>query len=306
MDIQKSQNDIRVLTKQDFFMSDTNFHIQMSNEFPDYIGIVHKHKFIEVVYIISGTAVHEIQGKTYPAKRGDLFIINMGTSHAFHCQPELSEPFVAYDLKFTPEFFDQSVTGYHALEDLSSSFMFYSLFHEQEDFSPYLSVSGSSYTMFGELFNKIYLEHRAQEKGYIEIIRAYLVELIITIFRIVEASANNAGASQKKHLISYVNDYINKNYSRHISIQELADKVYMNRDYLGRIFRESTGVTISTMIQKVRIERTCCLLSTTDRTVTDIAAACGFDDMKFFYKTFKKFMGILPGEYRKRTHTVVV
>ncbi len=290
-----------VLTKEDFFRSGENFHIQMSNEFPDYIGVEHAHKYIEMVYVISGSAVHEIQGKRYTAGRGDLFIINMGTSHAFHIDSETPEAFVAYDLMFTPEFFDQSVTGYHALEDLTSSFMLYSLFHDRKDFLPYLSVSGSSYTMFGELFNKMYLEHRGQEKGYIEIIRAYLLQLLVTMFRLNDASEKSGGVSKNRQAVNYITEYINRNYQNHISVQELADKVYMNRDYLGRVFRAQTGMTVGAMIQKVRIERVCHLLSSTERTIADIAADCGFDDTKFFYGVFKKQMGVLPGDYRKHT-----
>ncbi len=293
-----------VLLKEDFFCSDENFHIQMSNEFPDYIGVEHAHKYIEMVYVVSGSATHEIQGESYTAGRGDLFIINMGTSHVFRLDPESTEPFVAYDLMFTPEFFDQSVTGYHALEDLTSSFMFYSLFHKRKDFLPYLSVSGSSYTMFGELFNKMYLEHKGQERGYIEIIRAYLLQLLVTMFRMNEASEKSKGSSKNQQAVNYITEYINRNYHSHISVQELADKVYMNRDYLGRVFREQTGMTIGGMIQKVRIERVCHLLSSTERTIVDIAAACGFDDMKFFYGVFKKQMGVLPGDYRKHTRSL--
>ena len=55
-----SNDKICVLTKEHFFRPNENMHIQMSDEFPDYIGIWHKHEYIEVVYIISGAAIHEI------------------------------------------------------------------------------------------------------------------------------------------------------------------------------------------------------------------------------------------------------
>ncbi|MBR2972711.1 MAG: helix-turn-helix domain-containing protein [Clostridia bacterium] len=293
-----------VLTKEDFFRPGENVHIQMSNEFPDYIGVVHTHKYIEVVYIISGNATHEIDGKKYSAGRGDLFIINKDTPHAFY-YGEGKEPFVAYDLMFTPEFFGSSKNEYGALEDLTDSFMFYSLFNGQKSFVPYLSVSGSTYTIFGELFNKMYLEHRGRQKGYNDIIRAYLLELIITIFRMEDDAVKTVSGGYGKRAVSFVTEYIKKNYASALSVQEIADKVYMSRDYLGRIFRAETGMTVSAMIQKVRIERVCTLLSTTERTVADIAEECGFDDMKFFYTVFKKHMCVLPGDYRSKTRTEI-
>lgn len=298
---QQENKPITKLTKELFFRPDENVHIQMSNEFPDYIGVMHSHEYIEVVYVISGKATHKIGGKTYDVKRGDLFIINMNTPHAFYQNTEDKEPFVVYDLMFTLDFFDQSLTGSESLEKLNSSFMFYSLFHDRGELPPYFSVSGSTYTMFGELFNKIYLEHRGREKGYIEIIRAYLMQLIITIFRLDNGSAKSAGGFKNQQTVNYIIQYIKENYSSRLSVRELAEKVYLNPDYLGRVFRAATGTSIGGMIQKVRIEHACHLLSVTERTVTDIAATCGFEDMKFFYSVFKKHMGVLPGYYREQT-----
>lgn len=298
---QQRGEEVEILTKELFFRPDENVHIQMSNEFPDYIGVMHSHEYIEVVYVISGKATHKIGGKTYDVKRGDLFIINMNTPHAFYQSPGAKEPFVVYDLMFTLDFFDQSLTGSQSLEKLNSSFMFYSLFHGRSEFPPYFSVSGSTYTMFGELFNKIYLEHRGREKGYIEIIRAYLLQLIITIFRLDSSGVKSASGLKNRQTVDYIIQYINENFASRLSVHELAEKVFLNQDYLGRIFRTATGMSIGAMIQKIRIEHACHLLSASSRTVTDIAAACGFEDMKFFYSVFKKHMGVLPGYYREQT-----
>lgn len=303
--ISSFKENIQIVTKEHFFRPDENVHIQMSNEFPDYVGIMHKHEFIEIVYIISGQAIHKVAGKTYDVKRGDLFIINSGTAHVFYESKDSPEPFVAYDLMFTPEFFDWSSRGESPTEGFNKYFMFYSLFSEKKDLPPFFSVSGSVHTMFGELFNKIYLEHRGCEKGYTEIIRAYLLQLVITIFRLEEERMSKAGSSRNKQVINYITDYIAENYNSHISVAELARMVYLSPDYLGKIFRKSTGMTISMMIQKVRIENVCHLLTSTEYTVAKIADLCGFEDMKFFYRVFKKHMGVLPNDYRNNTHTMI-
>lgn len=292
-------DEIKVLTKDLFFRPGERVHIQMSNERPDYIGIMHSHDYIEVVYIISGNAIHEIDGKRYDVKRGDLFIVNMHTPHVFYQNEDAKEPFVAYDLMFTLDFFDQSITGNHYLEKLNDSFMFYSLFHDSGHYVPYFNVSGSTHAMFGELFNKIYLEHRGTERGYIEMIRAYLSQLIVSILRLQDSTEGDSDKRHTEQMVGYICEYIKEHFNERMSVKSLAEKVYVNADYLGRVFRNSTGITIGAMIQKTRIEQVCHRLNTTKAPVSEIAAECGFDDAKFFYKVFKKQMGVLPGEYRK-------
>ena len=71
-------------------------------------------------------------------------------------------------------------------------------------------------------------------------------------------------------------------------------------DYFGRIFKSHTGVTVGDMIQKVRVDSACALLSSTDKNITEIASECGFEDIKFFYSVFKKHKNILPSAYRKQ------
>ena len=287
------------LTKNDFSMSGENFHIEMSNDYPYYIGVPHSHEFIEIVYVISGSAIHSVEGKSAKAKRGDLFIINTDTTHCFLTDDTDSEPLISYDLKFTPEFFDASLSEAKDFESLNNIFMFYTLFHSHEEHMPSLSVSGDLFSEFGELFNKIYLEFTQKEKGYLEIIRAYLTELIIIAFRKSENQSKKALPNANSHIVDYISTYIKNNFSSSISIKKLSSEVGLNADYMGRIFKEKTGNTISETIQKVRIANACEFLSSTDDTIDDISRKCGFEDERFFYKVFSRFMGMTPGVYRK-------
>lgn len=288
-----------VLTKEDFFRPNENVHIQLSDEYPNYIGIRHTHNYIEVVYIISGSAFHEIDGNRYRVKRGDLFIINMNTPHAFFLDEHTKEPFSCYDLMFTPEFFDKSLEGYKTLESLNKAYVFYSLFSESREAVPFYSVSGNDFAMFGDLFDKIYLEHRMQKNGYTDMIRAYLLQLIITIFR-MDSKGEEGTRSRNLYAVNYIIDYIKANYADRIVVSKLAGEVFLHPDYLGRIFRDATGMSVSTMIQKIRIENACRFLSEAELNVADVGRRCGFSDTRFFYTVFKKRMGVSPGEYRKR------
>lgn len=294
---------VALLKKENFFADGENMHIQLSKDRPDYIGVLHSHEYIEVIYIISGNATHRVSDKTYEVQRGDLFIVNPRTVHAFYAKPNSDKPFVAYDLMFTPEFFDSAIDGYHPLEALSNSFILLSLFVEYDTPKPYLSLTDTQYTVFGELFNKIYLEYQHKKKGYREIIRAYLIELIVTCLRLNEKQPYTSAEIRNHRIVEFLTDFIKDNYALPLSASLLAKKVFLNPDYLGRVFKNKTGLSITDTIQKIRIEKACELLANSKKSIAEIAHLCGFKDTKFFYTVFKKQIGTVPSAYRKALKT---
>ena len=291
------ENGVPIFTAEDTFRKGESVYIHLSTDFPEFVGILHKHEFIEIVYVISGSAVHETAGGSYTVSRGDVVIVNYDTPHAFHEVPS-DETFTAYDLMFTPDFLDTSLIRAGDFNEMCSSFLFYSLFPAQESIGPDVHLAGASYGIFGEIFNKIYLEYTGRQKGYCELVRAYIIELIIKLFRKLESSAHGKISARQKESVNAAVAYLRESFHTHITLDELATHIFLSKDYLNRIFREATGLPVNAFLQKLRVEEACRLLGTTDRTVVDIATACGFSDSKSFYSTFKRVMHITPGEYR--------
>lgn len=69
--------------------------------------------------------------------------------------------------------------------------------------------------------------------------------------------------------------------------------------YIGCFFKSMTGKTPIEYLNEYRIEKACHKLRYTDMPVTDIAFSCGFSDLSYFIKTFKRLKGVSPGKYRK-------
>lgn len=290
---------IPIFTAEDTFRKGESVYIHLSTDFPEFVGILHKHEFIEIVYVLSGSAVHETAGGSYTVSRGDVVIVNYDTPHAFHEVPS-EETFTAYDLMFTPDFLDASLIRAGDFNEMCSSFLFYSLFPAQETIGPDVHLAGSSYSVFGELFHKIYMEYTGRQKGHCELVRAYIIELIIKLFRKLDSSAEGRISPRQKEAVENALSYLRESFHTHITLDELATRIFLSKDYLNRIFREATGLPVNAFLQKLRVEEACRLLTTTNRTVVDIASACGFSDSKSFYSTFKKIMHTTPGEYRER------
>ena len=290
---------IPVFTADSMFRPGENMYIHMSAQLSEYVGVPHKHAFLEIVYVISGSAIHETAGGSYTVSRGDVIVVNYDTPHAFYAL-EKEEPFNAYDLMFTPDFLDTSLIRVHDFEALCSSFLFYSLFPGQRAVGPDLHLNGSGYGEFGELFNRMYLEFTGRQRGYLSLLRAYVTELIIKLFRSMESDARQQISACQKEAVAAAVAYLRENYPSHITLEDLAMHIFLNKDYLNRIFREETGLPIKAFLQKLRVDEACRLLDNENMPVAQIAAVCGFGDMKTFYAAFKKQTGTTPGRYRVR------
>ena len=118
----------------------------------------------------------------------------------------------------------------------------------------------------------------------------------------MDSAAERKISSRQKEAVSAALAYLKENYHTHITLEELAMHIFLSKDYLNRIFRENIGMPVNAFLQKLRVEEACRLLSTTEMSVVEIGAACGFPDTKAFYAAFKLCMQMTPGEYRSRNH----
>ncbi len=92
--------------------------------------------------------------------------------------------------------------------------------------------------------------------------------------------------------------YIEENYTKKISLDEIAEALHANRSYLSRLYKSKSGVNLFDDILSRRIELAKEYMRTTDRKVYEISQAVGFDDTGYFSKVFKKLVGMSPKEYR--------
>lgn len=105
-------------------------------------------------------------------------------------------------------------------------------------------------------------------------------------------------ASSNSELIKSAANYIAQNFSREITLEEVAAQVHLNASYLSSLFKQVTGTTFKEYLNQVRIEESKLLLLHTDYSVLDIAIACGFNDQSYFTKVFKRLTGMTPSQYR--------
>ncbi len=97
-------------------------------------------------------------------------------------------------------------------------------------------------------------------------------------------------------------EYIRQNYDRKLSLEDIAQHVYLSRSYLSSLFREEAGQTLFSYINQVRVEKSKLYLMDPSVGLVEVAALCGFQDQSYFTKVFKKITGLSPKRYRSSLH----
>jgi YesN/AraC family two-component response regulator len=92
--------------------------------------------------------------------------------------------------------------------------------------------------------------------------------------------------------------FIKENFTRKISLREVAKIAGLSAPYFSTIFKEEMGENLSKYINRQRVEKASRMLLETDLSLSDISNACCFDDQSWFSKIFKSFTGISPSKYR--------
>lgn len=125
------------------------------------------------------------------------------------------------------------------------------------------------------------------------------VNIIINPIRIVQRESTEKYATSDKH-IQQVIKYINTNYMRELSVENILQMIPSSRRVLEKKFKKETGITVYQYIQKIRVDIFCDFLINTDLTLIDAACKAGFNDYKNVSRIFIKLKKISPLQYRKK------
>lgn len=129
-------------------------------------------------------------------------------------------------------------------------------------------------------------------KGMEECVNQFFTKLINDI--------ENRNKTKKFQNLRRIREFIEENYSnRDMSLEMAAGHVGISPTYLSRLFKEEMGMPFVDYLNQIRIEKAKQLLTNTDISISDIGYQAGFNSMQTFFRVFRKFTAISPGNYRQ-------
>jgi YesN/AraC family two-component response regulator len=94
-------------------------------------------------------------------------------------------------------------------------------------------------------------------------------------------------------------NYIKAHHKEKITIEEVAEEVFLSPQYFSKVFRDEVKYSFNNYLNKVRIDESKSLLLNNNVTLADVASMAGYEDQSYFSKVFKKFTGMSPLKYRQ-------
>jgi AraC-like DNA-binding protein len=107
-------------------------------------------------------------------------------------------------------------------------------------------------------------------------------------------------SSNRTEVIGKMVRYIDKNYMKKITLDDLAKASHYNRNYVSQLFKIHLAINFYDYLTRIRLREATLELGRSDKNISDIAMANGFSDIKAFNKIFKSNFGKTPTEYRKQ------
>ena len=257
---------------------------------------IHSHSQIEIVYIRNGQGIESVNGQNYTCKKGDLLFFNVGDHHSVTSQTGGVD---TIHILLKPSYLTETSTQALDAVDILTLTSFREFETSVSDFLPKISFRGREIREIEGIFCTMLNEYEEKSIAFATILKSYLAILITRILRKVYKNNRGDIADAVEQISPDILEFIDKNYNKKITLNDLAEISCYNPSYFGQMFRKCVGVSPIEYLNRIRVEKAAELLSSSEISVDQVALEVGFSDRKRFYQIFKREMGVTPGQYKK-------
>lgn len=264
---------------------------------------LHKHDFIELVYFKSGVGKHYVEGKTYNVSNGSICLINANVEHYYEIKNEKTGSISVKNCIFYPSLFSKNYDPSNFIAEI-----WHDLFPlKNTDSNPinHIHITDNTNKDYFFLMNIIEHEFTNKHPRYMSVIVNCLTSIFIKLFRdYFQENTTNSISLRHIELIESSLFYIANNYSHDLTLNKIAQVVHLSPIYYNSLLKKYTGMSFRKYLQKLRCEKACELLETTDQTVSSIAEQIGYLDIKQFFLLFKRHTETTPLKYRQQKQKI--
>lgn len=285
------KNKIKVVNN--YFFRNKDIYVSKHNRFAPYP--LHSHTFLEINYMLEGSAKQIVNGKSITLHRGDLLLLDVGAEHSIST---LGEKDLLINILFR-----NSNINIDFLKDLRRSrsvlydFLLKSPIKANEKQNFLIFRTGKS-KKIARIMDEIIEEYFLKKEFSDTIIKSYLHILVTNLVRDYQFVEQEPQSKTRKIVIEIL-DEIDKEFNT-ITLQKIASKYGYNKNYLSNLFKKEVGKPFSEVVIQKKMTQAHTLIMSTSLPISKIVEAVGISNKSFFYKKYYDFYKEKPLADRHR------
>lgn len=262
-----------------------NIHVDFKDDSIN-IETTHYHNNFEIIFVTKGTSTFLIENRKIKTKKNSLVLISNLENHSMTIDNTPYERYVV------------SLDNLLKINLLPSEVYTKTLQNRPKNF-PYI------FKFDDKDAEKIIhiLKNLIEEKNTEELSDQYsnllINQLLIMIYRSNPIFFKNNN-NEFENTIYKIQDFINENYKKDVSLDLIESKFYVNKYEVSRNFKKITGYNFKTYLILLRISRAKDLLVNSDLTIAEISDEIGYNSESLFVRMFKKYENSTPTRYRRQ------
>lgn len=284
---------MKIYTSEQYIANGCNVGIFRGNHCGEYTEPPHRHEFIEIIYIVSGSAIQHVDDKEYDVHPGDMLFLNYGSVHGF----KTKDTFRFFNISFLPEVVSQAIITPDNAFALLSLTAFEEMRRDRN--GGLISFSGTECVEIENILSAMLKEYQEQLPSCGRVLESYINILITKMLR--KTQLGMVG-QETKDIWQELSEYIDRNPGAQLTLSSLASKCFYNPSYFSRMFKQKFHMSLTEYVSQKRVEYAIRLLRESDLSVDEISVQAGFGDRSTFYAVFSKITGKTPAYYRTSSH----
>ena len=250
----------------------------------------HTHDYVEMVYMCSGETTHIVNGTHIRLAQGNLLLLNQGVTHEI-CRANAQD--VAINFIVLPDFFQTSLAVIGEEETPLRRFLVdclcglntgpgFLIFDVSQVVPIQNLIENLLWTLLQETPSKRIVSQMTMALLFLQLLGH--TDMLLT-------------EDSEEAAVIQVLRYVESNY-RTGSFGEIAQQLHYDASWLSREIKRKTGKTYTQLLQEKRLAQAAFLLKNTNRNVSDISVAVGYENISYFHRIFSATYGKTPKHYR--------
>ncbi|MBQ3553187.1 MAG: helix-turn-helix transcriptional regulator [Clostridia bacterium] len=269
--------------------------------FVRFLNIDSTSKFVPVTpydarlfFVLDGNGIIMADGKTYTLKKHSVIFINSGVRY-HHIIPDRFVSYLAINFDFTYEHSDKSIPIPPEPDESynKDNIVEHIRFCDIPEFDDVLLIPSMA-----SIKNKLIAmetEFSKKDSLYELSLSSSLISVLIQMTRHL---LSHRLSSHNTDLSGEIMNFIQENFNQNLSNKKLGEMFHYHPVYISNIIKLNTGYPLHQFLKNIRITNAAQMLTTTNKSIYEIALDCGFYDASHLIRSFKEIIGITPQQYR--------